>query len=44
MSKKKYTKPVLNSHGNVEQITLNGGQPNADVPRGPAGTAFPAGA
>lgn len=40
--KKPYTKPQLTIHGNVEQITLQGGLPNADIPQGPANTAFPA--
>ena len=41
MSKKTYVKPELTTHGNVEKITLQGGQVNSDVPRGPANTAFP---
>ena len=40
--KKPYTTPQLTVHGNVEQITLNGGLPNADTPQGVANTAFPA--
>ena len=39
-----YSVPKLTVYGDVEQITLNGGKPNSDVPRGPANTAFPAGA
>jgi len=41
MNKKAYIKPELTTHGNVEEITLNGGQPNSDIPQGPGNTAFP---
>ncbi|GAC1353910.1 MAG: hypothetical protein NVS4B8_27880 [Herpetosiphon sp.] len=40
MEKKIYTTPTLNAYGDVKAITLNGGQPNADLPQGPNGTAF----
>jgi hypothetical protein len=42
MTKKAYVKPELIAHGNVEDITLQGGRPNTDVPQGADGTAFPA--
>lgn len=41
MNKKAYIKPELTTHGNVEEITLAGGQPNADSPSGVGNTAFP---
>jgi hypothetical protein len=41
MDKKTYHRPQLTNHGNVETITLQGSQINADVPRGGANTAFP---
>jgi len=37
---KTYAKPELVVYGNVEEITQNGHQPNADVPAGPNNTAF----
>jgi hypothetical protein len=41
MTKKAYVKPELIAHGNVEDITLQGGQLNSDTPAGVANTAFP---
>lgn len=41
--KKEYTEPKLTVHGDVNEITRNGGAPNADVENGPDGTAFPPG-
>jgi hypothetical protein len=41
MNKKAYIKPELTTHGNVEEITLAGGQTNADSPVGTPNTAFP---
>jgi len=38
--KKSYIKPELIVHGDIEKITLNGGQPNSDVPNGPANSSF----
>ncbi len=39
--KKQYTQPKLTVHGNVEKITLAGGQVNRDANTGPNNTAFP---
>ena len=41
--KKVYFTPELTVHGDVEKITQLGGQPNADLPKGNANTAFSAG-
>jgi hypothetical protein len=38
--KKQYQPPALVVHGDLEKITLQGGQPNADVAQGANGTAF----
>jgi hypothetical protein len=40
VEKKNYEEPVLTVYGDVEAITQNGHQPNADVPGGADGTAF----
>lgn len=40
MNKKPYTTPQLTVHGDVENITLQGGVDNADVPMGAAGSAY----
>ena len=39
--KKEYETPQLIVHGDVERITLNSTQTNADSPQGIANTAFP---
>jgi hypothetical protein len=39
--KKAYTTPALVEYGDVKAITLAGGSPNSDVPRGPNNTAYP---
>jgi hypothetical protein len=38
--KKSYSTPQLIVHGDVEQLTLNGHQVNADIPKGNNNTAF----
>jgi hypothetical protein len=40
MEKKTYNEPTLTTYGNVEEITLNGHQENADTPNGVNNTAF----
>ena len=40
--KKTYSAPKLTVHGNVKQLTQQGGLPNADAPNGVPTTAFPA--
>lgn len=40
MDKKLYVEPRLVVYGDVEEITQNGHQPNADVPGGNDGTAY----
>jgi hypothetical protein len=40
MEKKTYETPELTVYGNVEEITLNGHQVNADTPNGNNNTAF----
>ena len=42
MDKKTYIRPELINHGKVATITLQGSEPNADVPSGNNNTAFPA--
>lgn len=42
--KKPYTTPRLTVHGDVEKITLQGSEANADVIGGAGGSAFPPGA
>jgi hypothetical protein len=39
--KKPYATPDLTVHGDVEKITLQGQEQNADTPAGNANTAFP---
>jgi hypothetical protein len=39
-NKKPYNQPMLIIHGDVEKITQNGHQANADVPSGNDNTAF----
>ena len=38
--KKSYTAPQVITHGNVENITLQGNVANADTPAGTPNTAF----
>jgi hypothetical protein len=38
--KKPYQTPELVVHGDLEKITLQAGQPNADVPNGNNNTAY----
>jgi hypothetical protein len=40
VEKKSYAKPELLVHGDLEKITLEGNQPNADLPGGDDNTAF----
>jgi hypothetical protein len=40
MEKQEWATPTLTIHGDVEKLTLNGGQPNADLPHGPDNTAY----
>lgn len=39
-AKEKFIEPELTNYGKLEDITLQGGQPNADVPQGGANTAY----
>lgn len=38
--KKEYSTPSVTVYGRVEEITRQGGLPNADVPQGDNGTAY----
>jgi hypothetical protein len=40
LGRKQYTKPTVMIYGTVEEITLQGGRPNADLPSGSDGTAY----
>jgi hypothetical protein len=37
-----YERPAVTDYGTLLDLTLAGGSPNADVPKGPANTAFSA--
>lgn len=43
MERKRYKTPELQCLGTVQKLTQQGGEPNSDVPRGPANSAYKAG-
>ena len=38
-----YERPGITDYGTLLDLTLAGGEPNSDIPKGPANTAFSAG-